>query len=416
MLVGIDIGSHKICTLIGTGLPGGGLRVLGIGHAPASGIRRGEVIDVEEAAGAIAASVVRAERVAEHPVDRAVVGITGLHLESANHSAMVACGRRPREIRPPDVDRALAAAGSLPLPMGRELVHVLPQSYTLDDGSPVISPVGMEGYQLSAEVHIVSGSCANLSNLRRCLDLAEVAPQRLTMSTLAAAEAVLTPDERELGVAVVDVGASATGIACFREGALVHTRIMPVGGRHMTNDLAVVFQTPLHQAERIKTTHGHVLPELDDDSGVKIEVVPFGDGERRTATRREISEVLAARADELIDLVLGALSEAELASRLPAGAVLVGGGTELAGFPRRFSQRSHAPVRIGRPGGVIGLSEATKGPDHAAAVGLLMWSARRIRDAATGLANGEEETNDGKLRWSTWLRDAFLPRRNGRQN
>jgi cell division protein FtsA len=414
MLVGIDVGSHKICTLVGEPLPGGGLRLLGMGHSPASGIRKGEVIHVEDAAGAIAASVERAERVSGHAIHHAAIGITGPHLQGHNHTASIACGRRAREIVSGDVDRALEAAGAAPLSIGREVLHVLPRAFVLDEGAPVVSPIGMEGYRLEAGVHLVSASASNLGNLRRCLELAEVAPQRLTMATLAAGEAVLTADERELGVFLVDLGASCTGVACYRDGTLIHSSVIPIGGRHMTNDLAVVFQTPLAQAERIKTSSGHVLPELDDDESAEINVVPFGEGQGRKATRRQVSEVLAARADEIAGLVMATLVEAGLDGRLPAGAVLVGGGTELAGMPRRLSEAWDAPVRVGRASEIVGLTEAAKSPDHAAAVGLLLWSQHDVIDAATGLAVVDLPEDRSVAKFSSWIRAAFMPARNGR--
>jgi cell division protein FtsA len=413
-LVGIDIGSHKVTTLVGEALPAGGLRIIGTGHAPAAGMRRGEVTHVEEAAGAIAASVERAERVSGHNIHAGIIGITGLHLHGHNQSAVVACGRQPREIRPHDVDRALEAAGAVPLPLGREVLHILPQSYRLDSGATVLSPIGMEGYRLEADVHLVSASSANLGNLRRCLELAEVSADRLTMSTLAAAEAVLTDDERELGVLLIDLGAASTGVACYRDGSLVHSAVVPLGGRHLTNDLAVVFQTPLAQAERIKISHGHVLPELDEDPAAEVDVQPFGEGEGRKVARRQISEVLAARADEIAGLLMAEMDAAGLSGRLPAGAVLVGGGTELAGMPRRLSMQLGQPVRVGRPTDVVGLAEAARGPDHAGAVGLLLWSIRQVQDAANGLAVTEETDVDTVGRLTAWFKAAFLPERAAR--
>jgi cell division protein FtsA len=243
--------------------------------------------------------------------------------------------------------------------------------------------------------------------------MAEVTPSRFTMSTLAAAEAVLTQDERELGVGVIDLGAASTGLACYVAGQLAQTVVLPVGGQHLTQDLAKVFQTPLAQAERIKVTSGHALPELDDDPSAEVDVVPFGEGERRVVTRRSVSEVLAARVDEIADMIQKEMAAAGLADRLPAGIVLVGGGTELAGLPRRFRDRLSMPVRVGRPTHIIGLSEATRGPDHAAAVGLLLWRARGLADAATGVTDKEAEPVR-MTRLTTWLKDAFVPARNGR--
>jgi cell division protein FtsA len=415
MLVGIDIGSHKICTLIGEALGVGGLRILGIGHAPAAGIRTGEVVHVEEAAGAIAASLERAERVAGTTVDGALVGLTGLHLESQNNRAVLPCGRRPRPIDAADVDRVLESAGTVPLSDAREVLHVLPRRFQLDDGGPIVSPVGMEGFQLAAEVHMVTAGVGPLAAIRRCLQLAEAGPTDLVFATLAAAEATLTADERQLGVFVVDLGAATTGLACYQDGAVAHSAVLPLGGRHMTHDLAVVLQTPLAHAERIKLAHGHVLPELDDD-GTEVEVLPFGHGERRTTSRRHVSEILAARADELGQLVTAELGRVGLAERLPAGAVLVGGGSELGGLARRLCDRWGVPVRVGRPTELVGLAEGARGPAHAAAVGLLHWSARGVKDAASLGAGRERALAGGGVgRMMDWARVAFLPNANGRR-
>ncbi len=406
MIAGIDVGAYKIVTLIGEPLPGHGLRVLGIGHAPASGIRRGEVIHLADAAGAIAASVERAERVAGVRADTVTVGITGTHLAGSNNNAVIPCGRRPRVIQPADVDRLLEAAGAVPLAAGREVLHVLPHHFTVDDGAAVVSPVGMEGYRLGTQVHIVTASSATLANLRRCLELAQVPRPSFAMSTLAAALATLTPDERELGAFVVDLGASCTGLACYVEGGLVHSAVLPVGSSHLTNDLAVVLQTPLAAAERTKVTHGHVLPELDDDTA-RIELETFGDGERRTVTRRYASEILAARLDQLAELVAEELEQAGLVGHLPAGAVLVGGGAELGGIVRRLSAHWSCPVRMGRPTGIAGLADTMRGPGHAGVVGLLLWRVRGICDAAvTALPS---PTDHQFARAVDWFRRAFLP-------
>ncbi|MCB0215605.1 MAG: cell division protein FtsA [Chloroflexi bacterium] len=411
LLVGIDIGSHKICTLVGEALPGGGVRIHGIGHAPAEGIRGGEVVHVEDAAGAIAASVERAERVAGIGIDRATIGLTGLHIDSRSNHATVPLGRRPRAAEAADVNRVLEAAGAVPMEPGREVLHVLPTCFTLDERSAVVSPLGMEGHRLDADVHIVTASSAALANLRRCLKMAELLPEALVFSTLAGAEATLTPDERQLGAFVLDLGASETGLACYRDNATLHCATLPIGGRHLTNDLAVLLQTPLEQAERIKTTFGHVLPEYDTEA-VLIDIQPFGEGEARQTTRHHVSEVLAARIDELASLVEAELGAEDLMERLPAGAILTGGGTELKGLARRLHDRWNLPVRVGRPREVIGLGDTARGPSHASPVGLLLWQARRIPDAV-GLYTPPEDERGGAQgnlgRAVGWARSAFLP-------
>lgn len=414
VIAGIDIGSHSITTLIGDGLPGGGVRIRGAGHAPAEGIRAGEIVHVEDAASAIAASVERAERLAGDGFDLAVVGITGAHVDCLNNSAAVPLGRRPRRIGEADVDRVLDAAGAIPIADGREVLHVLPRAYRIDGGHAVVSPVGMEGSRLEADVHVVGASAPAVSAIRRCLDLADVGPARLVLSTLAAAEATLDRDERELGVVVVDLGHAVTGVACYAGGSLVHSTVIPVGGRHMTNDLAIFLQTPLEQAERIKQTHGHVLPEHDEDRA-EIDVVPFGTDEPVRVMRRQIGEVLAARADEIARLVGEAIDEAAIGERPPAGVVLVGGGAELNGLPRRLGEAWDMPVRRGRPTQITGLASAAGTPAHAAAVGLIMWSAREVKDAAN-LAPATERGGGagGAQSLLDWIRAALLPRRGTR--
>ncbi len=409
LLVGIDIGSHKICTLVGEALPGGGVRIHGIGHAPAEGIRGGEVVHVDDAAGAIAASIERAERVAGVSIDRAAIGLTGLHLDSDRGHGALPLGRQRRAVTHGDVERVLESAGALPLPPGRELLHVLPTRFRLDEGSVVESPLGMEGQRLDAEVHIVTASAPALSNLRRCLHMAEVLPTALVFSTLAGAEATLTADERSLGAFAIDLGASSTGLVCYRDRAVTRCATLPIGGRHLTNDLAVLLQTPLEQAERIKTTYGHALPDYDTEE-VLIDVQPFGEGETRQTTRHHISEVLAARIDELASLIEECLGEDQLLDRLPAGAVLTGGGSELKGLARRLHERWQLPVRIGRPREVIGLGDTARGPSHAAPVGLLLWQSRRVQDAV-GLSGAapQDEVAGGMGRVIDWARAAFLP-------
>ncbi len=409
VIAGIDIGSHSITTLIGEGLPGGGARIRGAGHAPAEGIRAGEIVHVEDAASAIAASLERAERLSGDGFDVAVVGITGAHIDCMNNSASVPCGRRPRRILEADLDRVLEAAGAIPIADGREVIHVLPRGYRIDGGHSVDSPVGMEGSRLEANVHVVGANAAAISAIRRCLDLAQVGPARLVLSTLAAAESTLDRDERELGVVVVDLGHAVTGVACYSAGSLIHTAVLPIGGRHMTNDLAIFLQTPLEQAERIKQTHGHVLPEHDDDRA-EIEVVPFGTDEPVKVMRKYVGEVLAARADEIARMVSETIDEAALGDRPPAGVVLVGGGAELNGLPKRLGEAWGMPVRRGRPTQIAGLTSAAGTPAHAAAVGLIMWAAREVRDAAvpTSRAYGTDGESGGVV---DWIQKMLLPKR-----
>ena len=410
-LVGIDIGSQKICTMIGEALPDGGFRILGMGHAPAEGIRAGEVVHVEDAAGSIAASVERAERIAGLSISAATVGITGTHIGCEDNEATIPLGRRSRMVEQMDVDRVLETAGAIHLAPGREILHVLPQRFRLDEGAEVDSPLGMEGQSLSVDVHVITASSAALSNMRRCLEMIDIRESELVFSTLAAAESTLTRDERELGVFLVDMGASSTGIACYSGGSLCYSSVLELGSKHLTNDLAVLLQTPLEQAERIKKTYGHVLPELDDE-GVEINITPFGETEQRKTTRLHVSEVLAARSDELAGLIAEELQQAGFAEAMAAGAVLTGGGTDLKGLPRRLHEGWGLPVRVGKSRSMVGLNDSAKGPAQAATFGLLHWKGKPVVDAAN-LGRLAQETNavpqGGMGKALTWAKAAFLP-------
>ena len=410
-LVAIDVGSHKVCTLVADVVEDE-IRVLGVGHASSEGIRGGEIVHVGDAAGAIAASVQRAERSSGMPVRRARVGMSGLHIGGFVNRGLLPCGRHARTVDQIDVDRVLEVAGTVPLEADREVLHVLTQHFAVDGGPPVDSPVNMEACRLEASTFVVTASATAISNLRRCLALAAVSPVGLGVSTLAAAEAVLTPDERRLGAFVLDLGASTSCLACYADGALVHLKPLPVGGHQMTTDLGLNLQTPLSEAEHIKITHGHVLPELDEDDR-EIEVATFGDGPLRQTTRLHVSELLAQRADQIAQLVWDEFGQTGLHDIFPAGAVLVGGATEMEGMLTRLSARWGMPVRAGHPRDVAGLPTALRGPGHAAAVGLLLWDARGIADAV-GVPANRPVSSSSLQRLIDWLRRAFVPSSDGR--
>lgn len=374
-IVGIDVGTTKVCTLIGEVDKDEQICVVGVGVAPSHGLTKGVVVDVEGATKSIAASIEKAERVSGYRIEAAYLGLAGKHISSANSKGVVAVGRGERYITEDDVARAIEAAQAIAVPHGREIIHVLPRCYVLDGQEGVRDPVGMMGFRLEVEVHIVTGAVPSIRNLVQCVESAHISVNELVLQPLASAEAVLTPEERETGVALVDAGGGTTDVAILAEGAICHSAVLPVGGNNLTNDIAVGLRTPFETAEQLKLRYGHALPEMIDPAEM-IDVAAFGEAEVATIPRRELVEVLEARCEETCALVQEEIKRSGYEGLLPAGLVLTGGSAELPGFKELASEVLHMPVRVGRARNVGGLADAVSNPSYATAVGLLQWGLR----------------------------------------
>lgn len=374
-VVGIDVGTTKVCTLIGELDEEDRLCILGVGVAPSQGLSKGVVVNVDEATKAIAASIEKAERVSGYTIESAYLGLAGKHIASFNSRGVVAVGRGERYITEDDIARALEAAQAIAVPHNQQIVHIIPRSFTLDGQEGVRDPVGMAGFRLEVEAHIVTGAVAAIRNLVQCVENNGIQVNDLVLQPLASSEAVLTPEEREIGVVLVDAGGGTTDVAIFVDGGICHSVVLPVGGNNLTNDLAVGLRTPFNTAEALKIKYGHVLPEAIDPQEM-VEVAAFGEGESQAIPRLELVQILEARAEEMFAMVQQEIKRSGYEGLLPAGVVLTGGTADLPGFKELGREMLQLPVRIGRVRNIGGLVDAVSAPAYATAVGLLLWGVR----------------------------------------
>ena len=371
-IASIDVGTTKVCTLVGEVDERETLRIVGVGVSPSRGLRKGVVVNATEAADAIVASVERAERISGYQVTQAFVGIAGAHIVSMNSRGVVAIPRGDRGITDEDVARALDAAQAISLPEHHEVIHVVPRGFSIDGQEGVSDPRGMYGARLEVEAHIVTGATPSIQNLVQCINSLNIGIDELILSPLAAGEAVLTDTERDMGVVLADIGGGTTDIAVFIEGSVWHTTVLPVGGNHLTNDVAICLRTPFDEAEEIKKKYGHACPEAVSDDEL-LDIAAFGEDARQQVSRRELAQVLNARVEEIASLILQEIKRSGYDGLLPAGVVLCGGTSELPGIKEVVRDVVGLPVRIGRPHDLQGLVETLTGPAFAASVGLLMW-------------------------------------------
>ncbi len=371
-IVGIDVGSSKICTLVGEVDEEGQVRVIGVGLVPARGIRRGVVINVMEATTAIAASVERAERTSGYKIERAYVGLSGTHVSSLNSRGVVGISRREQGISDEDVDRALDAARAIAVPHNQEVVHVIPRGYIVDGQDGVHDPVGMHGFRLEVEAHIVIASTTSIQNLIKCVEGAELGIDELVLASIAAGDAVLTSTEREMGVVLADIGAGTTDLAIFIDGNVWHTVTLGVGGEYITGDVAIGLRLPPEVAEQVKIEHGHawasqVSPEE------RFTVSSFGGDSRQAVLRWKLAEIIEARTEEILLMIKQEVKRSGYDGLLPAGVVLCGGTAQLSGIQEYGRDILDLPVRIGTPQAIHGLVDKVSNPAHAVGAGLMRW-------------------------------------------
>ena len=369
----IDIGSTKVCTVVAEVSPENELRILGVGVGPSAGLSKGMVDNIHAAVEAIASSVERAERASGTRILSAHVGIAGPHVSSINSRGIVAVPDPSRAIAESDVQRALDSARIVNVPNNREVIHVVPRYYVVDGQDSVIDPVGMFGSRLDVETHVVTASGSAMHNLVQCVENAGVRVDSLILAPLASAEAVLEQEELRHGVALVDIGGGTADIAVFVNGAVTHTAVLPVGGLHMTRDLVVALRVPQGSAEAAKRQYGHAIPSMVDEDE-EIEVESFGAGGLKQVSRRLVAQVLQARAEELLELVLAEVRRGAQAETLSAGVVLTGGAASLPGMDLLAEDVLQLPARVGGPRHLAGLSDILHDPAYATSVGLLRWA------------------------------------------
>jgi cell division protein FtsA len=374
-IVALDIGTSKVCVLVGEVNDRGQLEIIGKGTSPMKGTRRGNIINLDQAIEAVKKAVDEAEVMAGLQVESVYVGIAGDHIRSVNSRGVVSVNGKHKEIGREDIDRVIEASKSINVPGELELLHVIPREFVVDGQDGIHDPIGMTAARLEANVHIVTGARTHNQNVLTCVNKAGIAVQELVLEQLAAGEAVLTSDEREMGVLLMDIGAGTTDYAVFLEGNVVHTNVLPVGAGHFTSDISVVLRTPMEDAERIKKRYGCALGSLirEDDP---IEVPTVGGRAPKILSKHELANILEPRAAEIAKLVYRDLEKVGLEKEIRSGVVMVGGGAEMAGMVEMVEQVFDQQARRGVPRGLGGLSDTVNGPEWAAAAGLLLWGFR----------------------------------------
>ncbi len=386
-LVGLDVGTSKVAALVGEVVDDQNLDVVGLGVAESKGIRRGVVVNLEAAVDSIKKAIEEAELMAGVEIDTVYLGLSGPHVKGFNSRGVVAVAGKNREISREDVRRAIDAAKAVALPSGREILHVLPQDFVVDEQDGIGDPVGMTGARLEVNVHIVTASASSMQNIVACVNRAGVSVADTVLEHLAASEAVLTQDEKELGVTLVDIGGGTTDVAIFERGSLWHTGVIAVGGDHFTNDIAVGLRTPVPDAEKVKRKCGCAMSAMVDDEET-IEVASVGGRRPRVMAKRILAEILQPRAEEVFNLVWDEIRRAGYEKSLNSGIVLTGGGAILDGMPEIAEQIFDLPIRRGSPTSVGGLADHVNSPTFATGVGLVLYAYRNFAGEAARVPVG----------------------------
>ena len=376
VLVGIDVGTSKVCALIGEVSRDARLTIMGHGTVPANGLKKGVVVNIDQTVRSITDAVERAERLSGWKIDRAFVGVGGNHVESLNSSGQVAVTAHHREVTREDINRAIEVARAVPIPSNREVLHVERRDFSVDGQEGVKDPLGMSALRLEVETHIVTASATAVQNLTKCVMAANVKIDELVANSLASAEAVLNETEKDLGVAVADIGAWTIDLAVFQEGSPSHTRVLPVGGNNVTNDVAIGLKTSLQVAEELKIRHGTCnLASVDEDEDISVSVL--GEEAGRSISRLEVCQIIEARMRETFELMRNEIRAAGV-GMLPAGVILTGGASQLAGVAELGREVMEMPVRVAAPSNIGGLTDTILTPGYSTAVGLLQWGAGSI--------------------------------------
>lgn len=382
-IAAIDLGSTKVAVIVGDIGEQGETRILGVGVAPASGLTRGVIDNIQSARDSVATAVEKAEQSCGMRILSALVGISGNHLHSQNNRGIVAIPDRTRPISADDRARVLESAGQISIPTNRQVLHVIPRGYWVEGTEPVTDPVGMFGGRLDAETHIVTGAVSAIQNLTKCIEGAGVQVDQIVIEALGAAECVLTDQERQQGVAVADIGGSTTSLAVFDEGSVAHTASLPIAGSHMTHDLARMLRCPWESAETLKCEHGRAAPDPERENET-IEIEAFGTRKQKDVNLGYVSEIIQARVEEILEVLGLELKRSGYFDRIAAGLVLTGGASQLAGLCDVAEARLGLPVRLGSPKTYSGMSELIATPAYATSIGLVSHALAETAPAESG--------------------------------
>ncbi|MEW6662250.1 MAG: cell division protein FtsA [Bacillota bacterium] len=394
IVAGVDIGSTKVAVLVGEITSHGYLEILGVGECQASGLRRGVIVDIEHTSRAVQAAAEQAERMSGVQLHTVYAGLTGPHITSMGNRGVVAVSSPDKEISIEDVNRVLDASRVISLPGDKRIIHVLSREFVVDGYDGVVDPVGMSGSRLEVETHIVTASAAAVQNLLKSIQRAGLSVAELVLNPLASAEAVILPAEKELGVALADIGGGTTEIALFDRGGMCFTSVLPVGGEHITSDLAVGLRTPLQYAEKIKRENGCVLASLMPDTA-DIDVETIGLQQWRKVSRKTVASIIEPRVQEIFALIKHEMKKSGLKGMLPGGVVITGGTALMDGFGNLAYEELSLPVRVGQPLHLGGLADMVSGPQYATVVGLLQYAAKK--------GTGGAEAGEGPPWENVWL-------------
>jgi len=403
LIVGLDIGTSKIVTIVAELLPEGSLKVIGLGQHPSRGLKKGVVINIDATMQAIQRSIEEAELMADCKINTVFTGIAGSHIKSLNSHGMVKI--KDAEVTQMDVDRVVETARSVALPADQQILHVLTQEFIIDGQDDVREPMGMSGMRLEVKVHIVTGAVAAAQNIVKCIKRCGLEVSDLILQPLASSIAVLTEDEKELGVCLVDIGGGTTDIAVFKNGSIRHTAVIAVAGDQITNDIAVAFRTPTQSAEDIKIKHGCALRQLADAREV-VEVPGVDGREARQLSIQTLAEVIEPRVVELYELVLLELRRSGMEEMIASGIVITGGSAMMRGMIELGEEIFHMPVRMGMPRYVGGLSEVVSNPRYATGVGLILMGKQQLERHLTGQM---ESSSVGRIfdKMKSWFQGNF---------
>lgn len=397
LIVGLDIGTTKICCIVGN-MTEEGLDVVGIGTSPSKGLRKGVVINIESTVSAIQKAIREAELMAGCEIKSVFAGIAGGHIKGLNSQGVIAI--KNREVTQDDLQRVIDAAKAIAIPMDREVLHILPQEFIIDDQDGIREPLGMSGVRLEAKVHIVTGAVASAQNIIKSCNRAGVDVADIVLEQLASSEAVLSPDEKELGVALVDIGGGTSDIAIFSEGAIKHTSVLSIGGDHLTNDIAVGLRTPMGEAEKIKQAYGCCLTSMVGKDET-IEVPSVGGREARILSRQLLAEILEPRVEEIFSLVNREITKSGYGDLIASGVVITGGSAILPGMPELAEQVFNLPVRRGNPLNIGGLTDVVNSPIYATGVGLVKYGSMntQVQNFKIGEKNVFERASQRMKEW-----------------
>jgi cell division protein FtsA len=400
-IVGLDIGTSKVAAIVGEITSDGDLEIIGLGSHPSRGLRKGVVINIESTVQSIQRAIEEAELMANCRIDAVYAGIAGSHIRSLNSHGIVAI--RDREVFPQDIERVIDAAQAVAIPADQKILHILPQEYLVDSQDGVREPLGMSGVRLEAKVHLVTCAANAAQNIEKCIERCGLTVREVILEQLASSYAVLSDDERELGVCLVDIGGGTTDIAVFTEGAIRHTAVIPIAGDQVTNDIAQALRTPTQNAEEIKIKYACALTQLARAEET-IKVPGVGDKPAKELSRQALAEVVEPRYDELFTLVQAELRRSGFEDLIPAGIVLTGGSSKMEGVVELAEEIFHMPVSLGVPKHVAGLKDIVRNPVYATGVGLLLYGKRREEEQ---LVRGRGRSSGLVRRVRRWVSDNF---------